>query len=71
MSVVHFKPYNHEFTANFAIFTVNQPQFFSLFGCEKFTALAIITKLDQNIKQLELYTNCRIWAQNFGTPQYL
>ena len=28
------------------------------------TYKAIITKLDQNIKQIELYTNCKIRGQN-------
>jgi len=27
------------------------------------TDKAIITKLDQNIKQIELYKNCKIWGQ--------
>ena len=41
------------------------------------TVRATITKLDQNIKQIELYKNCKIWGQkgcgllNFGIPLYI
>jgi len=31
------------------------------------TDKATITKLDQNIKQIELYTNCKIWGQKGRT----
>jgi len=35
------------------------------------TAKAIITKCDQNIKQIELYTNCRIFGQKERDQAYV